>query len=54
MGHGERRARHTFVLAGKDGRVLWIKDYGAPDHGGLMYVKPSELAPLIADQLRGS
>jgi peroxiredoxin len=45
---------HTFVLVDKDGRVLWIKDYGAPAHGGLMYVNPSELVPLVADQLRAS
>src|SRR5438874_12964434 len=29
---------HTFVLVGPDGRVAWIRDYGAPEHGGLMYV----------------
>src|SRR5258706_16441041 len=38
---------HTFVLIGKDGKVKWIRDYGAPDHGGRMYVPPNELVPEI-------
>ncbi len=29
---------HTFVLVDTDGRVLWVRDYGAPENGGLMYV----------------
>jgi peroxiredoxin len=39
---------HTFVLVGKDGRVAWVKDYGAPEHGGLMYVSPDELVPQLS------
>jgi peroxiredoxin len=39
---------HTFVLVDKSGRVVWLRDYGAPDHGGLMYVEPSALVPEIA------
>jgi mono/diheme cytochrome c family protein len=54
---------HTFVLVGKDGRVKWIRDYGAPENGGRMYVPVPELfqeirgrrtatTPGTADQLR--
>ena len=39
---------HTFVLVDRDGSVAWIKDYGAPENGGLMYVVPDELV----DQLK--
>ncbi|MGH2680673.1 MAG: peroxiredoxin family protein [Actinomycetota bacterium] len=38
---------HTFVLIDTAGKVAWIKDYGAPEHGGLMYVPPDELATEI-------
>jgi peroxiredoxin len=34
---------HTFVLVNADGRVAWIRDYGAPEHGGVMYVPPDQL-----------
>lgn len=34
---------HTFVLVGRDGRVSWIKDYGAEEHGSIMYVMPFEI-----------
>ena len=44
---------HTFVLVGADGRVAWVRDYGAMEHGGVMYVAPSELVPQIRDSLRG-
>jgi peroxiredoxin len=42
---------HTFVLVGQDGRIRWIRDYGAPENGGLMYVPPDELVPQIAERL---
>ncbi|HYT80858.1 MAG TPA: redoxin domain-containing protein [Actinomycetota bacterium] len=42
---------HTFVLGGKDGRVAWIRDYGSPEHGGVMYVRPTHLVPLVAAHL---
>jgi peroxiredoxin len=42
---------HTFFLVGRDGRVAWIRDYGAMAHGGVMYVPPSELIPLIQQHL---
>jgi peroxiredoxin len=35
---------HTFVLIDDAGKVAWVKDYGAPEHVGLMYVPPDELA----------
>lgn len=34
---------HTFVLVGRDGQVKWVKDYAAPENGGLMYVEVEEL-----------
>ena len=34
---------HTFVLVDEDGIVRWIRDYGQPENGGLMYVPPKML-----------
>lgn len=34
---------HTFVLVDEDRTVVWIRDYGARENGGLMYVPPREL-----------
>ena len=31
----------------------WIRDYGAPEHGGLMYVAPNDLVPLVAAHVGG-
>jgi peroxiredoxin len=42
---------HTFVLVDARGRVKWIKDYGAPENGGVMYVDPGELVPEIGKRL---
>ena len=42
---------HTFVLVGRDGRIKWIRDYGAPENGGLMYVPEEDLIPEIAGAL---
>ena len=42
---------HIFVLVGKDGRVKWVKDYGAPENGGLMYVQVEELRREVASRL---
>jgi peroxiredoxin len=44
---------HTFVLIGKDGSVTWMRDYGAPEHGGAMYVPPAQLDQQIAAHLDG-
>lgn len=42
---------HTFVLVGADGRIRWVRDYGAPDHGGAMYVPVARLAGEIEARL---
>ena len=34
---------HTFVLVDEDRTVVWIRDYGARENGGLMYVPPDDL-----------
>ena len=35
---------HTFVLVDGEGKIVWIKDYGAPDNPNrTMYVEVSEL-----------
>src|SRR6266511_1922115 len=44
---------HTFVLVDRTGRISWIRDYGAPEHGGLMYVTPRALVPLVAAHVGG-
>lgn len=42
---------HTFVLVDERGRIAWLRDYGARENGGLMYVPPSdilqEIEPLV-------
>lgn len=42
---------HTFVLIDESGTVAWVKDYGAPEHGGIMYVVPDKLIRELRDQL---
>jgi peroxiredoxin len=42
---------HTFVLVDRDGLIRWIKDYGAPQNGGLMYVPPEDLVPHISGRI---
>ena len=49
MGTGE--PGHTFFLVGGQGRVLWLRDYGAPESGGAMYVEPSEITDQVRDAL---
>ncbi len=44
---------HTFILVDKTGRVVWVRDYGSPEHGGLMYVAPAVLVPAIRAHLNG-
>ena len=42
---------HTFVLVDRDGEVVWIQDYGAPENRGVMYVEPIEIATEVAEAL---
>jgi len=42
---------HTFVLVDRRGRIAWIRDYGAPQNGGMMYVAPDQLVPEIQKHL---
>jgi peroxiredoxin len=49
MGTGE--PGHTFVLIDGAGRVVWVRDYGAPEHGGAMYVKPAEIMQQVGEAL---
>lgn len=42
---------HTFVLVDKQGIVRWIRDYGAPQNGGLMYVEPAVLSKEVSARL---
>lgn len=44
---------HTFVLVDNDGTVAWIRDYGAPQNGGLMYVPVAELTQQIRVRIDG-
>jgi alkyl hydroperoxide reductase subunit AhpC len=42
---------HTFILVDEAGMVAWVRDFGAPENGGLMYVAPDELVRLIEGHL---
>ncbi len=42
---------HTFVLVDEEGEVDWIRDYGAPENGGVMYVPVAELVEKIQSHL---
>jgi peroxiredoxin len=42
---------HTFVLVDRAGIVRWIGDYGAPEHGGLMYVPPNQVLQEVDQRL---
>ena len=44
---------HTFILVDEVGTVAWVRDYGAPQNGGLMYVAPDELVGQIQEHLAG-
>jgi hypothetical protein len=43
---------HTFVLVDIDGTITWIRDYGAPENGGVMYVPVDELTQQVKNQLK--
>ncbi len=42
---------HTFVLVNADGKVVWLRDYGAPENGGVMYVPVEDLVSQIKANL---
>jgi peroxiredoxin len=42
---------HTFVLVDEAGEVIWLQDYGAPEHGGIMYVLPREIVRHVGDRV---
>ena len=42
---------HTFVLVDGEGRIAWMRDYGAPENGGTMYVPVNDLTQQIAAAL---
>lgn len=42
---------HTFILIDESGTVTWVKDYGASENGGIMYVVPDELVRELQTQL---
>jgi peroxiredoxin len=42
---------HTFILVDEAGTVAWVRDYGAPENGGVMYVPPDELVRSIQEHL---
>lgn len=39
---------HTFVLVGPDGEIVWVRDFGAEENGGRMYVPIEELVEAVA------
>jgi peroxiredoxin len=43
---------HTFVLV-DGGKIAWVRDYGAAENGGSMYVPPVEIAQQVAEALGG-
>lgn len=44
---------HTSILVDDRGKIALIKDYGALEHGGIMYVAPDEIVRLIAPLVPG-
>jgi len=42
---------HTFILVDSEGKIAWIRDYGAPENGGMMYVPVAELTAQISQSL---
>lgn len=51
IGNGE--PSHTFVLVDADGKIAWIKDYGAPENPNrTMYVEVSELIRYVEANIK--
>ncbi|MEE4253292.1 MAG: redoxin domain-containing protein [Desulfuromusa sp.] len=50
IGNGE--PSHTFVLVDDNGKIVWIKDYGAPDNPDrTMYVEVPELVRYVREHI---
>lgn len=50
MANGE--PSHTFILVDGNGKIVWIKDYGAPDNPDrTMYVEVPELVRYVREHL---
>jgi peroxiredoxin len=42
---------HTFVLIDESGTVAWVRDYGALENGGYMYVVPDQFVRELQEHL---
>jgi peroxiredoxin len=42
---------HTFILVDESGTVTWVKDYGAVENGGYMYIVPDQLVEELRAQV---
>jgi hypothetical protein len=42
---------HTFVLVDEAGKIAWVKGYGTPENGGVMWVDPDEIVREIEPHL---
>ena len=38
-------------MVNEDGKVVWLRDYGAPENGGVMYVPVEDLVSQIKANL---
>jgi peroxiredoxin len=47
----DNRPGHTFVLVGAKGTIRSIRDYGAPENGGLMYVDVADVVGFVENDL---
>jgi len=43
---------HTFVVVDADGNVRAVRDYGAPENGGLMYVPVADIVEFLRADLQ--
>ena len=46
-----RPPANTFFLVGDEGEIAWLRDYGAPEHGGAMYVATDEITSQLEEHL---
>ncbi len=42
---------HTFALVNEDGELVWLRDYGAAENGGSMYVPVDEMVQQVKASL---